>query len=104
MKHSTTKTSRNTEDGSVISDIVIDNGDYGQKSIRNYRIRVKVLNAQEEMTEYIRFTKELAELRDRKNLTVDKDDPSTHPAFIIHYPKEDIDGSYFVVKSYTVFI
>jgi hypothetical protein len=73
-------------------------------TLRNYRIRIKVINAQDEMSEFIRFTDELAKLRRQGKLSVDPDDPTTFPGFFIEYPKHDADGSYFVVKSYTVIV
>lgn len=72
------------------------------KVLKQYRIRVKVYNPQEEMTEYIRFTEEIAKHRANGTLAYDKEDGNTRPAFIIEYPKENIDGGYFVIKSYTV--
>lgn len=71
------------------------------QAIRTYRISLKVRNSQEEMTEFIRFTTELAQLRKDKKLAYSKD-VALQPAFIIQYPKEDIDGSYYVVKCYSV--
>lgn len=68
---------------------------------RQYRIRVSVRNSQEEMAEFIRFTKEIAERKVKAKLICDKHDPSTFPAFIIEYPKND-QGSYFIIKRYTV--
>lgn len=72
--------------------------------LRNYRVKVKVINSQDEMGEFIRFTDELAKLRQQGKLTVDRDDATTYPAFVIQYPREDLDGSYFVVKCYTVIV
>lgn len=69
--------------------------------LKHYRTRVKVTNSQEEMTEFIKFTQELAELRAQNKLIVDKEDSSTRPAFEFDYPKED-KGSYFVVKNFTI--
>lgn len=74
------------------------------KSLRNHRIKVKVINAQDEMKEFIQFTDELNKLRQQGKLAVDKDDATTYPAFIIQYPKEDLNGTYFIIKSYTIVI
>lgn len=70
------------------------------KQVKHYKIRVKVHNAQEEMTEYIRFTNELAQARANGTLYYDRDD-ATKPTFIIDYPNKD-GGSYFIIKSYSV--
>ena len=74
------------------------------RAVKHYKIRIKVRNPQEEMTEFIRFTSEMAELRSTGVLTVDKDDPTTKPAFILEYPHSDVDGSYFIIKSYCVIV
>lgn len=89
--------------GSTISTIVkYRNGD-SERVMKHYRIRVKVSSALDEMTEFIRFTDELSRCRKNGTLTYDKEEPSTRPSFIIDYPKENIDNSYFIIKNYTVF-
>lgn len=103
MEFGTLKTTFTVND-KTIADVVKYRRGEATKSLRNYRIKVKVVNAQDEMSEFIRFTDELAKLRKQGKLAVDKDDSTTFPAFIIHYPKEDLDGSYFIVKSYTVVV
>ena len=72
------------------------------KTVKQFRVRVKVRDAQEEMTEFIRFTSELAQYRADGTLTHDKEDASTKPAFIIEYPSQNIDGSYFIIKNYCI--
>jgi hypothetical protein len=67
-----------------------------------YRIRVKVYSAKEELTEYLKFTDEIANRRKDGTLAYDRDDMSSRPSFIIEYPKENVDGGYFIIKSYTV--
>lgn len=69
--------------------------------LRTYRVKVKVISAQDEMTEFIRFTDELAKLRQKNKLGVDAEDPATYPSFLIKYPRYDVDGSYFVIKTWT---
>ena len=54
------------------------------------------------MVEFMRFTDEVAACRANGTLGIDKDDPSTKPAFVIDYPSKDIDGSYFIIKCYAV--
>lgn len=103
MIHGTEKTTFEVGE-STLSDIKKYNGVYGDKAIRSYRIKIKVLDTQQEMAEYLAFSKELSSLRKDNKLTVDKDDTTTYPAFIIQYPKIDVDGSYFIVKCYTVFL
>lgn len=104
MSYQTQKTVLSVGGGSTLTDIVKENGIYGEKAFRTYRIKVKVMDAQAEMTEFIRFTEEVAKHRSSGTLTVDKEDPSTYPSFIIQYPKESVDGSYFIIKCYTVTI
>jgi len=101
---STIKTKFIIDENSAITNTTVNNGDFGSRSLRTYRIKVRVNGPQEEMAEYLRFTKELNELRLKESLTVDKDDPLSYPSFIIHYPKKDKDGSYFIIKNYTVFL
>lgn len=70
------------------------------KTFQQYSIRVKVDNSQGETAEYLKFTDKLRELRDNKKIYVDADDRQTIPAFMIHYPKKNIDGSYFVILNW----
>lgn len=72
------------------------------RTLKHYKIRTKVTNSQEEMTEFIRFTSEVGKHRDDNTLAVERDDPSTRPSFVLEYPKENIDGSYFVIKCWTI--
>jgi hypothetical protein len=91
------------EKGSTIATISKSrNGDI-ERVIKHYRIRVKVGSPQDEMTEFIRFTDELSRCRKNGTLTYDRDDNSTRPSFIIEYPKENVDNSYFIIKNYCVF-
>lgn len=99
-----TLTTTSATPNKTVSDIVKHRRGEVAVTLRHYRIRVRVVTPQEEMTEFIRFTDELAKLRQQRKLTVDKDDPTTHPAFIIQYPRDSIDGAYFIVKSYTIIV
>lgn len=100
IEYGTQKTTYNLN-GMQIADVVkYRKGDVAI-SLRNYRVKIKVINAQDEMREFIRFTDELSKLRQNGKLTVDSDDPTTWPAFQIDYPKHDVDGSYFIVKCWT---
>lgn len=83
--------------GSMISDFKHFHKGGVDKAVRTYKTRIKVQNPQEEMSEFIRFTEELRELRRSKKLTDDA-------AFVIQYPKEDKDGSYFITKCYSVIV
>ena len=71
-------------------------------SLKHFKTRVKVSSSQHEMTEFINFTKELAKLRAENKLVVDKEDPSTRPAFVIDFPKENKDGGWFIIKCFTI--
>jgi len=73
------------------------------KTTKHYRIRIKVRNAQEEMTEYIRFTQEITKFKEEGRLIIE-DDQTYEPAFIIKYPKKNIDGSYFIIKNYCIVV
>ncbi|GAC1501805.1 MAG: hypothetical protein NVS1B10_06220 [Candidatus Saccharimonadales bacterium] len=63
--------------------------------------RIKVHNKQDETTEYLKFSKLMHELRDKKILAVNERDHTTRPSFVLLFPKTDIDGSYFVIVTYT---
>ncbi len=73
------------------------------KVMKHYSIKVLVKDSREEMVEFMRFTDEISRCRKNGTLTYDKDDTTTKASFIIEYPKENTDGSYFITKSYTVF-
>ncbi len=104
MKYGTQKTTFALDNrGSTIASISKFRNSEVEKVMKHYRIRVHIKNAQEEMTEFIRFTDELDRCRKNGTLTYDKEDNSTRPAFIIDYPKENIDNSYFIIKNYCVF-
>jgi hypothetical protein len=70
--------------------------------IKQYKIRSRVIDSKDEMTEFLRFTKDIQDKRDSKVLYRDKFDPTTAPAFVIEYPNQD-DGSgvRFVVKCWS---
>lgn len=61
------------------------------KKEKRYDIRVKVNSRQQELAEYMRFSDEIADNKERKDIS-----------FCIEYPKKDTDGTYFVIKGYTV--
>ena len=103
MTHGTEKTVVMVGDSSF-SDIRKFNGVYGEKSIRSYRVKVRVANSQAEMSEYLKFSEEIAKLRQDGRLTVDKEDSTTYPSFMIQYPRDNVDGSYTIVKCYTVIL
>lgn len=100
MLYGTERTTVATENFSVTEIKKINKGE-PYKVLKSYKIRVAVKNAQEEMTEFIRFTDEIRKKRQQGKLTIDLHDPSTFPAFIIEYPKND-QGSYFVIKTYSI--
>lgn len=105
MKYGTTKTTYLLSNlGTTMVKVEKYRNEEVERSMKQYRVRVKVNGSQDEMTEYIRFTDEVAKLREEGALTYDKEDPSTRPMFIIDYPKENIDGSYFVIKCYTILV
>lgn len=102
MQYGTEKTTVTADDGSSVTTIAKYREGERERIIRHYRLRVRVRSSQDEMTEYIRFTEELSRCRQNNILTYDREDASTRPAFIIDYPKNDVDGSYFVIKNYCV--
>ena len=72
-----------------------------KKLLRKHAIRKKVLSKQEEMTEYLTFTDMIELKRKTGELVISDTDPTTKPSFIIEYPKNNIDDSYFIVMMYT---
>ena len=103
MQYGNTKTTYPIdESGSTITTIDTYWRDQLTKAIKQYRIRVKVYNHEEELAEYIRFTDDIAKHRCEGTLTCDKEDMTTKPSFVIDYPKDNIDNSWFIIKSYCV--
>lgn len=102
-KHETERTTVDIGDSSL-TDIKKYNGIYGDRILRTYRLKVRVASPQEEMTEYMKFSDELAKLRAEGKLAIDREDPTTFHCFMIQYPKVNIDGSYLIVKCYTVLL
>lgn len=102
IEFGTEKTISTSEGFSVININKIKRGE-PYATLRQYRIRISVNSSHEEMTEFIKFTEEIKTQRESKKLHIDKYDPSTFPAFIIEYPKNDL-GTYFIVKCYTIVI
>ena len=104
MQYGVEKTIEDLDDGSTISSIDKYRKGKSANTVKHFRIRIKIYTSQQEMTEFINFTEELAKYRLDKILVTDREDPSTKPAFIIEYPKEDVDGSYFIVKNYCIML
>jgi hypothetical protein len=101
MQYGREKTTYFLDDkGSKISTISKYRMGVSEKPLKHYQIRIHIKDVQDEMREFIKFSDELARYRKNGTLMVDKDDPSTKPAFIVEYPKEDIDGSFFIIKNY----
>lgn len=72
------------------------------KTYKQIKNRVKVRDAKEEMAEYLKHTDKIREKKDLGILlATDRDDPTLVPAFTIEYPKHNVDGTYFVVSSWT---
>ena len=71
-------------------------------ALKNVKTRVKVYSSKEEMAEFIKFTEELSKLRGENKLAVDREDPSTRPAFVFDFPKENIDNGRFIIKCFTI--
>lgn len=99
-----TEKTTSTTNGDQISEVVKYRRGEPVRTLRSYRVKVRVSGSQDEMSEFIRFTDELTKLRYKSKLAVDREDPDTFPAFILQYPKDDADGSYFIIKCYTVVV
>lgn len=100
MNYGTQETAIMDKDGSTIS--LVEDVYRGEVShaFQHFFVRIKVENTQEETAEYLTFTDRLRELRSLKQLYIDPEDRQSLPAFIVHYPKKDIDGSYFVILNW----
>ncbi len=68
------------------------------KAVTCYRVRVKVVGSKEEVAQYLSFTDDLKKLRTQNKLYMDVKDAWAIPSFIIEYPTNDFDGSYFIIK------
>lgn len=64
-------------------------------------VRVHVHNQKEEMVEFLTFSKLIAEKIEAGTLVRGDRDPSLRPTFVVEYPKTSIDGSYFVIRTFT---
>lgn len=72
------------------------------KTFKQYNVRVKVRDSKEEMAEYLKHAESIRGLRTSGQLVIkDNDDNTLVPSFRIEYPKSDIDGSYFIIKSWS---
>jgi hypothetical protein len=67
-------------------------------------VRIKVIDKRDETTQYLLFSDLIEEKRQAGTLVVRDADPHSRPSFTIEYPKTNIDGTYFVVRSYTELI
>lgn len=101
MQYGQVRTSQEKDDGTAISVVEVIRDGLVVKSLRQFHIRVKVGDTQAETAEFLRFSDDLRLKREAGTLVIDREDASTIPAFLIDYPKKDIDGSYFVVKRWT---
>ncbi len=100
MKYGTAKTRKS--DGDTTVSIIEDfhKGDIS-RTIKCVKVRIKVNNSQQEMEEFIAFTKELMDKWNSGKLVIDAKDPETYPAIIWDLPKKNLDGSYFILKTVT---
>lgn len=72
------------------------------KTFKQYNVRVKVRDSKEEMAEYLKHAESIRGLRTSGQLVIkDNDDNTLVPSFRIEYPKTDMDGSYFIIKSWS---
>jgi hypothetical protein len=104
MEYGRQETGVTDDDGSVISRV--ENMYRGEvaNSFQHFYLRVKVEGSQGETAEYLKFTDKMRELRDKKQLYIDPDDKQTIPAFMILYPKKNIDNSYFVILNWCEYL
>lgn len=72
-----------------------------QQRWKRITLRIKVADKREETTQFLMFSDLIAEKRRAGVLIVRDNDPATLPAFMLEYPKRDVDGSYFIVRSFT---
>jgi hypothetical protein len=104
MKYGTEKETTTTDsNGSTLTIIKKWRDGEVMKTYRQVQDRVKVTNINEETAEYIKHTDRVREKKKLGLLVVKDEDKTLAPTFIIEYPKHDIDGSYFVVSSWTEF-
>ena len=102
MLFGTTKTTTTMDDkGSTRT--IIDKVRMGEtvKTYRQYCVRIKVKDSKEEMTQYLKYTEVIRDLRAKNLLVLKDEDVSLMPNFRVEYPKTNTDGSYFISKSWT---
>lgn len=87
--------------GSTKSETINYRGGKVNKSIKSYQIRVKVFNVKDEMTEFIKFSDEIRLKRSAGVLSYIQSEPTTKPYFVVEFPENDVDGSYFIIKNWS---
>jgi hypothetical protein len=68
---------------------------------KQFTNRSKVKDAKEEMVEFMKHSDNVRQKKLAGVLVIKDDDKSLQPHFVVEYPKHDIDGSYFVISSWT---
>lgn len=71
------------------------------KTFKQFKIRTKVANTQQEMSEFIRWSDDVREKRKSGLLAVDKGDETFLPSFAVQYPRDNEDGAYFTIRTWT---
>lgn len=89
------------DQGSTLTIITKVAGGDMQNRKKQYSERIKVFDHKHEMAEYIRFTETIKDKMKTGVLVVSVRDPELIPCFKIEYPSSNIDGGYFVIKSWT---
>lgn len=102
MKFGTEKTTTDLDDiGSTGSLVNIYRDGEVAKSYKQFKIRVKVADTQQEMAEFIRWSDDMREKRKDGTLVLERTEDNLMPTFTVQYPRFDNDGSYFVVRCWT---
>lgn len=96
-----TETTYLDQDKSTI-DIISNIKDYAVTTkFKRISVRVKVGDKKEETTQYLLFSDLIDQRRKDGTLIVRDADPANRPSFAIEYPRTDVDGSYFIIRTHT---
>lgn len=102
MNYGTEKITTTLDDqGSTLTVINKIHGGNVSKTYKQFCIRVKVMDAKEEMSEYLKHAEAIRAKKAAGTLLIKDDDPTLLPTFKVEYPKFNEDGSYFIVRTHT---
>lgn len=100
VKFGSIKSTTDLDDkGSTLSTIPLYHEGSVVKTFKQFEIKARVRNSQEETTEYLIWADKVKELKLKDTLVVNVE--KYQPFFRVEYPINTGDGAYFIIKSWT---